>query len=411
MDNYDIAIIGAGPAGIMASISASKNGARVLLLEKNANLGRKLLITGNGRCNLTNKNIETSRYHGSNPKFVEPVFAQFNYEQTITFFESLGIVFKEENHGRIFPRTNQATTIVQALEHEIRENKIHVMTKANVNHIIKDKPWKIDLENHNSFIVKNIIVTTGGKAAHQFGSSGDGLFWSKNLGHTIKPLYASLVPAETTEAWPTQLQGLKVESTIRGFYENRRLAESTGDLLFTHYGLSGPAIMSISGDIAALVSEKPNLVRLEIDFIPEIGYKDLKHKINTIFRSNGAKSICNNLRGMIPQGLLELTLDNVSIAKGKKSAEISQKEIDVIINSLKSTCLHIKNLRPLKEAQVTRGGISLDEVDNHTLESKIVKGIFFAGEILDIDGDSGGFNLQWAWSSGYVAGIHASFLN
>ena len=407
MKNIDVAIIGAGPAGIMASLFAAKNGARVLLIEKNEIIGRKILATGNGRCNLSNKNIETVRYHGSNPNFVDAIFSQFDYEQTIAFFESIGVFLKEEDHGRIFPRTNQATTIVQALEHELIENNIQIMTNANVKSISNKTSWKIDLENHSSYLAEKIILTTGGKAAHQFGSSGDGLFWAKNMGHTVRPLYAALVPVETTETWPTKIQGLKVESRLKAFNKNQLLSENFGDLLFTHYGLSGPAIMGISGEIAPAVSEKPNYVRLEIDFIPEIDNEHLKRKINLLLQNNGAKSIINNLRGMVPQGLIEVILDNVSIAKEKKSAEISQKEIENIISALKSADLHIKKLRPLKEAQVTKGGISLDEINNCTLESNIINNIYFAGEILDIDGDSGGFNLQWAWSSGYVAGTNS----
>ncbi|MFA5197399.1 MAG: NAD(P)/FAD-dependent oxidoreductase [Patescibacteria group bacterium] len=408
MKPYDIAIIGAGPAGIMASLFAAKNGAKVVLIEKNDIIGRKILATGNGRCNLTNKFVNVTSYHGDNPSFVEPIFSQFGSEQTVAFFESLGVVLKEEDRGRIFPRTNQASTIVQALEHELSENKVTVMVKSIVKNIERDKLWQIDIEDNNQLLAKSLVLTTGGKAAFQFGSSGDGLFWAKKLGHTIEPLYAALVPIETAESWPATIQGLKVEAKIKAFYKNNPLAEKTGDLLFTHYGLSGPAVMSLSGDFADKADDKQNNVRLEIDFFPEADTRELHEKINSIFQSNGAKSALNNLRGMIPQNLLELILYNMSLDKDKKSAEFSNAEIGNIIKAFKSTVLHLKKLRPLKEAQVTRGGICLKEIDNNTLESKKIQNLFFAGEIIDIDGDSGGFNLQWAWSSGYVAGSHAS---
>ncbi|MDD5693306.1 MAG: NAD(P)/FAD-dependent oxidoreductase [Patescibacteria group bacterium] len=408
MKPYDIAIIGAGPAGIMASLFAAKNGAKVVLIEKNDIIGRKILATGNGRCNLTNKFVNVTSYHGDNPSFVEPVFSQFGSGQTVAFFESLGVVLKEEDRGRIFPRTNQASTIVQALEHELSENKVRVMVKSIVKNIERDKLWQIDIEDNNQLLAKSLILTTGGKAAFQFGSSGDGLFWAKKLGHTIEPLYAALVPIETAESWPATIQGLKVEARIKAFYKNNLLAEKTGDLLFTHYGLSGPAVMSLSGDFADKADDKQNNVRLEIDFFPETGTRELHEKINSIFQSNGAKTALNNLRGMIAQNLLELILNNMSLNKDKKSAEFSNAEIGNIIKAFKSTVLHLKKLRPLKEAQVTRGGICLKEIENNTLESKKIQNLFFAGEIIDIDGDSGGFNLQWAWSSGYVAGSHAS---
>jgi hypothetical protein len=408
MKPYDIAIIGAGPAGIMASLFAAKNGAKVVLIEKNDIIGRKILATGNGRCNLTNKFVNVTSYHGDNPSFVEPIFSQFGSGQTVAFFESLGVVIKEEDRGRIFPRTNQASTIVQALGHELSENMVTVMVRSIVKNIERDKLWQIDIEDNNQLLAKSLILTTGGKAAFQFGSSGDGLFWAKKLGHTIEPLYAALVPIETAESWPATIQGLKVEARIKAFYKDNLLAEKTGDLLFTHYGLSGPAVMSLSGNFADKADDKQNNVRLEIDFFPETGTRELHEKINSIFQSNGAKTALNNLRGMIAQNLLELILNNMSLNKDKKSAEFSNAEIGNIIKAFKSTVLHLKKLRPLKEAQVTRGGICLKEIENNTLESKKIQNLFFAGEIIDIDGDSGGFNLQWAWSSGYVAGSHAS---
>ena len=404
MNDFDIAIIGAGPSGIMAAISAAAQGARVVLIEKNEKIGRKILATGNGRCNLTNIHIDVSRYHGADSNFVKAVFEQFDQKQTMAFFESIGVILKEEDRGRIFPRTNQATTVVHALKQRLDELRVTLCTNSCVKKIEKKNNWLISLGNDRNVWAKKLILTTGGKAAYQFGSSGDGLFWSKNFKHTIQPIYAALVPVETTETWPKEIQGIKLETRVRVIKNNQIISEKTGDLLFTHYGLSGPAIMGVARDVA----DNPTFSHLKVDFLPEINEQNLLQKINNLFEDNGSKSIINNLLGFIPKNLLSQLLQIQNINPNKKSAEVDKRQRINIVETLKSLSLHVSKLRPLKEAQVTRGGITTAEVDNKTLESSLVPDLFFAGEILDIDGDSGGFNLQWAWSSGFVSGLHAA---
>ena len=408
MKIFDVAIIGGGPAGMMAGIIVSKSKKLSILIEKNNFLGQKLLATGNGRCNITNRSLKITNYHGHKPSFVAPIFNQFNHRDTVKYFESINVSLKEEDQGRLFPKSDQAKTIVAALTAELVANNIKINLAHSVKKIERKTNWHITLDQGELIVSKKLILTTGGKAAFQFGSSGDGLFWAQKLGHTIEPIYAALVPIETLEDWPAKVQGIKIKSKVSAFYKNKLEAENWGDLLFTHYGLSGPAIMGISGQIAHRIKNINHPVKLVIDLLPSLTLAALEDRIGLLFETKGSKSILNNLHGLMPTNLISQALLQANINQDQKSAEISKRERTKISQSLKAFPATIKKLRPLKEAQVTRGGISLREVDDKTLESLIVRDLYFAGEILDIDGDSGGYNLQWAWSSGYVAGRQAS---
>jgi len=403
MIKYDVAIIGSGPAGIIAAIFASKRGKSVILLEKNDNLGRKILATGNGRCNITNKNICISRYHGSNSDFISKVLNSFTEKQIIDFFESLGIFFKEEDNGRLFPRTNQASSVVDALHLELKENNITVKLGSLVKRVDKDNGWTLKLDNDSIILADKLILATGGKAAPQFGSSGDGLFWATKFGHKIIPTYPALVPIETNETWVKDIQGIKLEGTIKLIANGKDIVQKSGDILFTHFGVSGPAVMGISREISPCLKENIP-AEIIIDPIPEETLKLLDQKIENIFVLNGAKNVKNTLSGIIPLNLIPLILKNAGIVSDKKAAQISKKERNLIVENIKNIKLTVKRLRPLKEAQVTAGGVDTNEIDPLTMGSKIVPNLYLAGEIMDVDGDSGGFNLQWAWSSGYIAG-------
>lgn len=402
MKIFDIAIVGGGPSGIMAAISASNLGKSVILIEKNTIIGRKILATGNGRCNVTNRNVEVSRYHGGNPEFIGGILKQFDQYKAMNFFESLGLILKEEDRGRIFPRTNQATTVLEALNHELQRLKVDIHTGNEVKDISHKEFWVIKTNNGSEFKSKKIVLTTGGKVASHFGSSGDGLHFAQKLGHRLTPIYAALVPMETKESWVRDVQGLKIEGVAQVVVEDKVIAKREGDILFTHYGLSGPGIMGLARVVAPLV--EVGEVKIRIDIIPEESLKSLDEKIISIFNNNGAKALKNALSGVVPLNLAVVVLKNAGIDPDKKAAQISKLQRESIVEKLKGLELVINKVRPLKEAQVTSGGIDVNEIDGKILESKIVPGLFFAGEIIDVDGDSGGFNLQWAWSSGFVAG-------
>lgn len=406
MNTYDLLVIGAGPAGMMAAITASENGKSVLLVEKNETIGRKILATGNGRCNLTNRYITVSRYHGGDSKFIENILKRFDQHETMNFFENLGVALKEEDKGRIFPRTNQAATIVDALKHQLLENGVEIQTDTTIKSIEKGEFFTLTTEKGSTFLAKKLLIATGGKASYQFGSSGDGLFWAKNLGHTITPIHAALVPIEVTEKWVTDLQGIKLSAKVASVSDGQIIKETTGDVLFTHFGLSGPAIMSHSREISPLLEQKQ--VKLTIDLYPEMSGNELDKKVEEIFKNNPKKNLKNTLAGLFPAGLVPIIFKLSGVDENKNAAEASRQDREKIVNQIKNLCFTVSKIRPLKEAQVTRGGVATNEINSDTLESKIVKNLYFAGEIIDVDADSGGFNLQWAWSSGFVAGESTS---
>jgi len=405
MKRYDVAIIGGGAAGMMAGIWASQNGKSVIIIERNEKLGKKIYATGNGRCNLTNINTNISKYHGANGEFVKSILNQFDQFKTVKFFESLGLIVKEEDNGRIFPRNDQASSVVEALGYKLNKNNVCVKLNSLVRKINKNKEWKITLDNGDEIIASKLIITTGGKSAHQFGSSGDGYFWAKNLGHTIIEQFPALVPVEAKEEWVKNLQGLKIEARVKICVNEKIISEKYGDLLFTHFGLSGPAIMSQ----ASIISKNINGSGLSIilDLFSDKEICEIDTILAKIFSQNGAKSLKNCLGGLVSPRFAEQILINLGLDANKKSAEVSKEIRHDIAEILKNLKITPRGVRSYKESQVTSGGIDCDEIDAKALESDIVPGLFFAGEILDVDGDSGGYNLQWAWSSGYVAGINA----
>jgi len=400
---YDVAIIGGGAAGMMAAITTSMSGKHVLLVERNPQLGRKLLATGNGRCNLTNKYVTIDRYHGSDMQFVESILDRFDQNRTLEFFQELGLVIKEEDSGRIFPITNQASSVAAVLKQRLELNNVDVLLDSLVIGVDKSSIWMVFLNSGEVIEADNLIIATGGKAAHYLGSTGDGWMWAKKLGHTITPFHAALVPIETVEQWPGELQGIKTEARVWSTSGDTTFKESVGDVLFTSYGVSGPAIMAQAGAIAPLLNSEK--VLLHIDLFPDTSREQLYEIVVRIFDSGGDKSLRDALVGLLPSGMIPVIIGLVDMDGSVQSRTISEEERLQIAAILKDLILTVSKLRPFKEAQVTAGGICSDEIDHQTLESKLVKGLFFAGEMLDADGDSGGFNLQWAWSSGHVAGL------
>jgi predicted Rossmann fold flavoprotein len=403
MSNYDVAIIGAGPAGMMAAITASGKGKRVVLVDRNPQLGRKLLATGNGRCNLTNSHVTIDRFHGGDLKLIESVLSQFDQPATLEFFLDLGLVVTEEDDGRIFPRTNQASSVVELLKQRLVRNHVEILLDAQVTGIRES--WIISRADGKTLQADKLIIATGGRAAHYLGSTGDGLYWAQQLGHSLTPIYAALVPIETVEEWPKDAQGIKVEAAVCAASGNRKISESSGDLLFTAYGVSGPAAMALSGSIAPLL--KTSDVLLHIDLFPDMTIEQLDQILVRVFSNDGNKTASEALIGLLPSGLIPIVIKLAGASESEKIAAMPKARRLNIVRTLKDTTLTVSKLRPPKEAQVTAGGISSEEVDPRTLQSRLVKGLYFAGEMLDVDGDSGGFNLQWAWSSGRVAGMPA----
>lgn len=395
-------IIGAGPAGMMAAITASESGRRVMLVDRNPQIGRKLLSTGNGRCNLTNAELSIDRFHGASPDFIAAVINQFDQNDTMDFFRSLGLLLKQEDNGRIFPRTNQASSVVEVLRQRLRANRVEVALDTQVKSIDRDSNWRIDLIDGRSFEAIDLIVATGGRAAHQLGSTGDGLFWARKLGHSLTPMFAALVPIETAQSWPKEVAGVKIEARVQGLSKGQVIGESTGDLLFTTYGVSGTAAMALARPVAAALANDP--VSLNIDMFSDMTTSQLDNLLSDVLTNAANISLCEAMIGMLPSPLIEIVCKSAGLDRAQKATQVTDKQCAKLAGVMKNLTLTVAKLRPYKEAQVTAGGVDCSEINPQTMGSKLHDNLYFAGEILDVDADSGGFNLQWAWSSGRVAG-------
>ncbi len=401
---YDVAVIGGGAAGMMAAIFAASNGAKTILIEKNDRLGLKVLATGNGRCNVTNRQISKDRYHGSVSTIFDSVFSNFTETDLESFFSNRGLKLTEENLGRMFPVTQKAISVASSLEKELTALGVTVLKSTLVRDVTKEQNFEILLEE-SSLSAKAVILTTGGKAAHRLGSSGDGLFWATKLGHKPTDLYAALVPIELATDVLVPAMGVKVAAKAIALVDDTEVRSKTGDLLLTHFGVSGPAAMGIAGALAPYIGKQKTDIAL--DLVPDKSESELHEVLIEFFQRDPKKSLSNVLTELFPKKLSDVVLEIAGVSGRKKTSEVSRIERNKLVSILKYLKLPVSKVRPLREAQVTSGGISASEV-NASLASTVVPGLYFAGEILDIDGDSGGFNLQWAWSSGATAGTSAA---
>lgn len=402
---YDIIVIGGGPSGMMAAGRAAELGASVILIEKNPDLGKKLLMTGGGRCNITNvkHNLrELINAYGKNGSFLYPAFNKFSPQEVIRFFENRGLQLKEEK-GRVFPINNSALEVRQILIDYLRQNKVTVSTHTIVTGIaIKDnKVSKVQTSN-GDIIGNEIIICTGGLSYPETGSTGEGHNWAKRIGHKVEKQRPSLTPIIVKDAWISDLQGVSFKEV--GLTINKKVKD-TGELIFTHEGISGPLVHNLSRKIN---SEK--IINLTIDFLPLKPVDNLDRELQAIFHEDSKKAIKNVITQLLPSKIALKILELANINKEKKTAEISKKERKDIIDLIKFFPLSFRKLAGFEKAIVTAGGVSLKEIDPKTMKSKIIDNLYFAGEIIDLDGPSGGYNLQIAWSTGRLAGESAVFI-
>ncbi len=419
----NIGIIGGGPAGMIAAIFAARNGNFVTIFEKNISLGKKLLLTGNGRCNITNINLSIKNYHGENPKFAMSVISQFNQYETINFFESLGLVLKEEEFGRMFPRSDQAQSVLDILNLELKNLKVNILLNQKIKEIHTDKSKSISKED--SYVKRNsnynkvhvityqkkvykfdkIIIATGGKSYPQTGSTGDGYRLAKNLGHKIVKPFPSSVPLRIKSIVCNKLQGVKIYAKLSIYIDNNKVSEVTDELLFTHLGLSAPAALRSSRYVSKYIyCYNSKNVSCIINFFPEYSNVQLIDLLNKRIKSHPERILANQFLGMLPKKVAPTILKYSNIDPNEKSHSVSKKTIHEVIRLFTNFYLKIDNVLGWENAQFTAGGIDTREIDSKTMQSKIAKNVYFCGEVVDIDGDSGGYNLQWAWSSGCVAG-------
>ena len=406
MNNFDVIVIGAGAAGCIASGTAANNGLSVLLLDKNAKVGRKVLITGKGRCNVTN-NCDVRdflRYVRTNPRFMYSALSAFSPTDTMTFFEDLGVELKTERGNRVFPVSDKAADITDALFKFIKKNKVDYRQEIVTEILAKDGcVYGVKTQN-GSYFAKNVILATGGKSYPLTGSDGSGYKLAEKLGHSIITPQPSLVPIVTREKWCEELQGLSLKNvTLKLFKEGstKPIFNELGEMLFTHFGVSGPLVLSAS---SCIDSAEISQYSLYIDMKPALDEKQLDLRIIRDFEKYSNRDLSNAMVDLLPQRMISAIIALSSIDPSTKANQITKTQRNALVTNLKNLKLSPKAFRPIDEAIITSGGINVSEIDPKTMQSKLVSGLYFAGEIIDVDAFTGGFNLQIAFSTGYLAG-------
>lgn len=404
---YDVAIIGGGPAGMMAAGRAGELGASVILLEKNDRLGIKLLITGHGRCNITN-NTESARemalMFGNNGRFLLSVFTRFGVKDVIGFFEGRGVKTKIEKGNRVITESDRAQDVLDALIGYMLGSRVDIRLNSEVGRIVRseNKIEKVVLADGEEIEADRFIICTGGKSYPATGSTGDGYGWAKTLGHTVVRPVPALSPVLLKDAFVKELEGLSLrDAPVSVWKDGRKLASGAGDVLFTAKGLSGPFIFNMSKGIA---KELPGDVVLKIDLVPDLDFMELDIRMLKYFQEGPKKLIKNLLDQFLPQKLIPVIVTIAGVDPAKKGNFITKEERKSLVHLMKGFSLHVAGLVGFDKAVVTAGGIELREVEPKTMRSKIIENLYFAGEILDLDGPTGGYNLQVCWSTGYLAG-------
>lgn len=402
-----VVIVGGGAAGMMAGIAAAGAGHQVQIFEKNEKLGKKIFITGKGRCNLTNA-CDTEELFGNvvhNPKFLYSSFYGFSNFDIMDFMEQNGCPVKTERGNRVFPVSDKSSDVIRALSTRLRDLGVEVNLHTEVAELVAgEKVTGIRLKKGGQLVPADaVIVATGGLSYPTTGSTGDGYKFARTQGHTVTELSPALVPFEVKEPVVKELQGLSLRNIeARILKGSKVLYEEFGEMLFTHFGVSGPVLLSASSFVAAQLKKEPLV--LSIDLKPALSNEQLDARILRDFEEMKNKQYKNALVHLLPSKLMPVIVERSGILPDKKVNEITREERSRIVESIKDFRLTLSGLRDYKEAIITQGGISVREINPSTMESKLVKGLFFAGEVLDLDAVTGGFNLQIAWSTGYLAG-------
>ena len=403
-----VLVIGGGAAGAVAAIFAARNGHRVELFEKNEKIGKKLFITGKGRCNVTNAGDMDALFDAvkSNPKFLYSAFYSFTNEQAMDFFEELGVRLKVERGNRVFPESDHSSDIIHALKHELEQLgvEIHFCTEVKDVLVEHEKFTGIVLKNGKKVSGDACVVATGGISYASTGSTGDGYRFAEKTGHKVTELFPSLVPMEVKEWYAKELQGLSLRN-VRGTILDgkKKLYDEFGEMLFTHYGVSGPIIISASSVVGKKLQDKE--LTLQIDLKPALSREQLDQRVLRDFEENKNKQFKNAVDKLFPAKLKPIMIELSGISPEKKVNEISKEERLYFVDLIKNFKMTLTGLRSYNEAIITKGGVSVKDIDPGTMESKKISGLYFAGEVLDLDALTGGFNLQIAWSTGYLAGI------
>jgi len=408
--NYNLIVIGGGPAGIMAAATAAAKGVKVVLLEKNEKLGKKLYITGKGRCNVTNYGDIDDFYSNivTNKKFLYSALQSFSNLQLIELLNSLGVKTKVERGNRVFPQTDKSSDIIKALQKHLQLNNVEIKLNTTVKKIIvqDNKITGVLLANDKHIFGEKVLIATGGMSYKQTGSTGDGYRMAQELGHSIVEPMPALVPLVIKEKWVKDLQGLSLKNVaVDAIISNKIKAKQFGEMLFTHFGVSGPIILSISSLIKGYLKTP---VKLKIDLKPALSNEQLDARLQRDFDKYSGKHLKSSLDDLLPKKMIPVVLEVSGADIHKPVNQVTKKERELLIHTLKNLVLTVTGTRPLNEAIITSGGINVKEINPSTLESKIIKGLYFSGEVIDVDALTGGYNLQIAFSTGYLSGLSAS---
>jgi predicted Rossmann fold flavoprotein len=409
---WDVIVIGGGPAGMMAATTAAERGRRVLLLEKNPSLGKKLLITGGGRCNVTNHKPSVREMLGkykSGGKFLFSTFTQHGVTESIVWFESRGVHLKEENEERLFPTTDSAKTICDTLTNALKAAKVQVKQRAVVKAVTKNKKtghFEITLADDTRLLAQSCIIAAGGTSRPETGSTGDAYPWLKKLGHTIVPNNFALVPLTLKNPWTKKLSGLTLTDIKLTLYsDNKKISAHKGKILFTHVGITGPTVLNLSRTVGEILAHSE--VTLRLDLFPAKDAGELKAFLRQKLAEHSNKKIKNVLAELIPTALATGVLKELAIDPETPCHSLKTEDRTTLALFLKALPLEVKGLLGADKAVVSSGGVALEDINFKTMESKIIPQLFIIGDLLNIDRPSGGYSLQLCWSTGFVAGTHA----
>ena len=395
-------IIGAGAAGLAAAITAARAGQQVELLEQNSRIGKKILVSGNGKCNITNRYIAANRFHSTNPDFIEETLTGYDFSVVKDFFTSIGLELIEGKEGKVFPMSLQASSVVELLEYEAKRAGVKILCDCKVTRITKEG---------SNFILKTtlgekhsqaLLITSGSPAAPQLGGNDSGYLFATTMGHTLIPRHPSLVQLCSEESWVKQCSGVKVAGVAKLYANGEYITEKEGDLLFTNYGISGLAILDLSREVSTRLATF-DYCELSLDLLPGMSKEKLTNLLLGRIVQDSEKPIALWLQGILHKKLVKVILEH-SGCRSHIESDLNRKEVNKLVHTIKNLKLSINDTKGFQGAEVATGGVDTTEVDPHTMVSKIVPGLYFAGEILDVDGDRGGFNFHFAWVSGIRAG-------
>lgn len=416
---FDVIVIGGGPSGLMAAIAASAQGARVCLMEKGTKLGRKLIISGGGRCNVTNaKELdELIKEMPGNGRFMHSAFAQFSNKDIVRFFTELGVALKEEDRGRMFPVTDKAITVANALINKMEQQGVEIRLNSPVERVLYEQAGcrGVRLKSGEEISAPCAVIAVGGSSVPQTGSTGDGYQWARDAGHTITDLYPTEVPLTANDPFirDKSLMGLALRDVALTLYSHKgkKVTVQEGDMIFTHFGISGPAALRLGHYVSVTMRKNGNEpLALQIDLLPARTAEEIYRESWSLLEAQPKKAVKNVLKGFFPERLIPYLLEKSEIPQETTLSHMSKQNWQTLAALAKAFPLTITGTLSLEEAFITGGGVHVKEIDPKTMQSKLMPGLFFAGEVMDVHAHTGGYNITIAFASGFVAGTHSAML-